>query len=83
MTSERQRRTDDRALNDAIRHHGRFAHGRLRTLRRWAEEDARAADEAGDRTRAAMRRAAGERLGRIIRELERTGRGGAHAGGNS
>lgn len=30
---------------------------------RWAEEDARAADEAGDRTRAAMRRAAGERLG--------------------
>ena len=73
--SDRQGRADDRALNDAIKEHGRFALGRLSVQRSWALEDVAEAEANGDSTRAAMKQARVDRLERVIAELWRTGRG--------
>ena len=73
--SDRQGREDDRHLNAAVKEHGRYALGRLSVQQSWALEDVEAAKKAGDPTRAAMKQARAERLGRVIEELRRTGRG--------
>lgn len=73
--SERQERADDRALNDAIKEHGRFALRRLAIQQSWALEDVAEARANGDDTRAAMKQARADRLERVIAELRRTGRG--------
>lgn len=73
--SDRRARADDRALNDAVKEHGRFALARLAVQRSWALEDVAEAKSNGDDTRAAMKQARADRLERVIAELRRTGRG--------
>ena len=75
--NERRRRKDLQMLNAAIRQHRGYAVGRLRVQAGWARQDEADEARAGDRTRAAMKRAQAERLDRVIDMLERSGRGGA------